>query len=214
MATEQLTPPVPGALEVVKSAPLVSMRELPDGGLAFPIRAPKRKRRDIWAVPALMFALGVACVVAAYLLRLNNPGLPPGYVWRAPVMLTVVGFLNIAFGPTLFLILLTQGPPRDVELEARRGTLKADRSVAGDRVVSTYGADEIMWLFVEGSVLFATTGKGDQQLLAFGDGKLNRAIMTLLGDRLWRGEEWVLAEAPGRTLCMPEKHATIGAGDE
>lgn len=193
---------VAAASEVLASAQGITLRETSDGAVAINIEAPKR--RNIWALPVLMFALGVASLAVGYLLH-TYTRTPGGYVARTPVMLMMLGALNVALGPLVLLVIAVQGPPRDVALEARSGTLRADRSVAGDRVVSTYSAAEVECLFVEGGVLFATTGKGDQQLLSFGDQKVNVSLATLLASRLWHPDNPVGEDVPAlqRWVVMP-----------
>jgi hypothetical protein len=193
-------------LETVASAPSVSMRELPDGGLAFNVQPPPR--RKMWAVPVLCMVFGAACVAGGYLMHRYNPGLRDLYTWP-PRKLIVLGSVAAGMGPVMLLIFAVQGPPKNVELEAHPGRLKADRSIAGDRVVSNYSADEVKYLFVEQSTLVATTRMGDQQLMAFGDRRVNGAIATLLASRLWGPDNLLAGNDPllGRWVVMPEPRA-------
>src|SRR5688500_11636111 len=179
------------------------MRELPDGGIAFDVTAPKR--RNVWGVPVLCLVLGVVAVVGGYLMHVYNPGLPPGYRWRWPVVLMALGALNVALAPLILVVLVVQGPPSNVALEARPGRLKADRSIAGDRVVSDYGAAEVQYLFVERGMLFITTRRDDTPLVAFGDRHVNLAIATLLAARLWHPDDPVGGNLPEleRWVVMP-----------
>ena len=195
-------PPVDAAMSVVKSAERVSVTELPDGGITFNVEP---GRRDVWKVPVLCLVIGVIGLAAGYLLQDRNPGLPQGFTWRGSGKLMILGALNVALAPMVLLILLMQGPPKKVTLEARPGSLRADRYIAGDHVVSNYSADEVEYLFAEDTTLFATTRKGDQQLIASGDRDVNRAVATLLASRLWQGQETARGDAKGlgRWVILP-----------
>ena len=189
-----VSPAVTAAAETVKAAPSVSTRDLPDGGIAFDVAPPKR--RNVWRFPVLCLVLGAVAVVGGYLMHVYNPGLPPGYRWRWPVVLIGIGALNVALAPLVLVVLVVQGPPRNVALEARPGRLKADRSIAGDRVVSEYGAGEVEYLFVEGGMLYVNTRKGDTPLIQFGERPVNLAIATLLASRLWQPDDPVGGNIP------------------
>lgn len=182
------------ATRLLASAERVSMKELPDGALAIEAEPGPR---SIWKIPLVVMVFGALGVAGGYLLQTHNPGLPEGYVWRGGWKLMGLGGLLVGTGPVFLLIFIMQGPPRKVSLEARPGGLRADRSIAGDRVVSNYGAPDVFSLFVDGGLLFAATRKGEQQLIAFGDREVNVAIATLLALRLWQGEELVSGPAPG-----------------
>ena len=199
VTSEQQHPAVAAALDVVRSAPSLSMRELPDGGLALEVEAPKR--RNVWLGPAAGFVAGVVVLLVGNWLRQQDAG---PYVSRGPIMLMVMGALCMVFGPMGLLIMLMQGPPRNVSLEARPGLLKADRSVAGDRVVSSFAAADVDCLFIDGA-LFASTRKGEQQLISFGSREVHLAIATLLASRLWHPAEVVGASVPklNRWVVMP-----------
>jgi hypothetical protein len=188
VATETQHPSVEAAMDVIKSAPSVTVRDLPDGGIGIDADPPPRK--NPWVAPAAGCVIGLVMLVVGNWLRVSNAGLPQGYAWGSgPVKLMVLGALGVVFGPMALLIQLMQGPPRKVLLEVRPGTLKADRSVGGDRVVSTYGAGEVQYLFVEGRMLYAINRIGNQVLIPFGDGDVNQAIATILASRLWHPAE-------------------------
>jgi hypothetical protein len=127
-------------------------------------------------------------VAGGYLLHVYNPGLPEGYSWSKWPLLVALGALNLALGPLIWVVVAMQGPPRTAVLEVRPGTLKADRSIAGDRVVSTYSGEEVQHLFVDHDTLVATTRKGEQLLVAFAGKELAAALGTLIASRLWHPE--------------------------
>ena len=188
------SPAVAAATDTVKSAPSVTVRELSGGGIAFDVVAPKG--RNVWGVPVLCMGLGIVALVGGYLMHVYNPGLPPGYRWRWPGVLMGLGALNVALAPLILVVLVVQGPPSNVALEASAGRLKADRTIAGDRVVSDYGADEVEYLFVEGGMLYVSTRKGDTPLVQFGERPVNLSIATLLASRLWDPDDPVGGNIP------------------
>jgi hypothetical protein len=187
-------------MAVLKSAERVSVKELPDGGIVVEVEPGPR---NIWKVPLLCIVLGAIGIVAGYLLHIYNPGLPEGYEWRGAWRIMGMGALVLAAGPVSLLILVMQGPPKKATLEATPGHLRAERSIAGDRVVSSYGVSEVQCLFVDDAALFATTRKGDQHLLGFGKREVKAAIATLLASRLWHGEELECGAAPMRWVILP-----------
>lgn len=209
MTTDHRTPDGVPALELLKSADSVSVRELPGGGVAVVVDA--AKHRNVWALPLACFAIGVASFVGGYALHVYG-GPPGGYVRKTPVMLMVLGALNVVLGPMILAILAMQGPPRNILLEAAAGRLKADRSIAGDHVVSNYGAEEVQCLFVDGGALYATTRKGEQPLVAFGRQDLNEAIATVLAAELWKPSEPVAAFVQDieRWVIMPSSRVDAG----
>ena len=195
------------ALELLRSAPTVSMRELPGDGIAVDVQPPAR--RNIWGLPVACFVGGIVCIAVGLYMYRDNPGLPQGYQWNAPALLLVMGFLNVALGPLILATLAVQGPPKPVAIEALPGRLKADRYLAGDHVVSSYGADDVQFLSVEEtieSMLGATTRMGGQQLIAFGGREVNCAIALVLATRLWRGRNLLAGtdRVLGQWLVMPE----------
>jgi hypothetical protein len=185
--------PADQAMRMVASAERVSMNELPGGGIAFEVEPGPR---DVWKVPLALTIGGAIGIAAGYMLHAQNPGLPEGYAWRAGWKMMGIGALLLGMGPLFLLILVMQGPPRKATVEARPGALRADRSIAGDRVVSSYNGAEILRLFVDESALFATTRKGDQPLISFGNREVRQAIATVLASRLWDGEEIVAGPVP------------------
>ena len=202
MTTEQRPPAVAAALDLLNAAESVSVREFAGGGVAVVVDA--AKHRSVWALPLACFAVGITGFVGGYLLHLY--GGPPGaHVRKVPVMLMVLGALNAVLAPAILAILAMQGKPRDILLEAAAGRLKADRSIAGNHVVSNFGADEVKYLVVDGGVLGATTRMGEQPLVGFGRQDLNEAIATVLAAELWRGDEAVGAhiQSIDRWVIMP-----------
>ena len=167
--------PVDAAMEVVRSAERVSVEELPDGGIAFEVEPGPH---DVWKVPLACIVVGAIGIAAGYMLHSHHPGLPQGSTWRGAWKLMGIGALLVGMGPVFLLILVMQGPPRKAAVEARPGSLRADRSIGGDRVVSAIR-------------------KGDQQVIPFGDREVNVAIATLLASRLWQGDEIASGPAPG-----------------
>ena len=189
--TQQLS--AEAAMDVVKAAPSVTVRDLPDDGVGIDVEPP---RRNIWAGFASGCVLGVVLLVVGNMMRSNNVGAPPGSTSSGPVKLMLLGALGMVFGPMALAIQLMQGPPRKVLLEVRPGSVKADRSIGGDHVVSNWGAAEVQCLFVEGGALYATTRKGDQQVMTFGGDPLNQAIATVLASRLWQPAELEVGVVP------------------
>src|SRR5688572_23111490 len=178
--------PVDAAMDVVRSAERVSVKELPDGGIAFEVEPGPH---NVWKVPLACIVVGAIAIAAGYLLHVYGPGLPEAYIWRGAWKLMGTGALVLAMGPVFLLISVMQGPPRKATVEASPGILKADRSLAGDRVVSNYAAAEVERFLVDDAGLFAATPKGEQCLIGFGNREVKTAIATLLASRLWHGEE-------------------------
>jgi hypothetical protein len=140
-----------------------------------------------------------------YLLRNPKPG------WQTlsvtPMKMILIGCLNLALSPLLALIHFINGPPRNVELEASSMMLKADRSIAGDRVISDYDIEEVLCLFNENNVLCIETRKGNSQLIAFGRQQINEAIAFLIAQHFWYPLEITVAKVSSgigrRTVFMP-----------
>jgi hypothetical protein len=182
------------ALDFVKSTPGVTMSEGPDDHVVFVI-APSG-RRIAWQLPVACFGLGVAALVGYHFLTTYNPGLPEGYVWSGAPLLMILGLLNVVLAPVALVVQVVHGPPRAVTLDVSPGALKAERSIAGDRVVSHYAASEIEYLFVEHNALYADTRKGQQGLVSFGEREVNVALGVLLASRLWY---------PDGAVCFDDK---------
>jgi len=98
------------------------------------------------------------------------------------------GFL-LGIAMLLILVRKLNGPPVDAVIEASPGILKADRTVAGDRMRSTYSPQEVHFLFVDASHLFINARKGELSLIPFGQRRVNQAIAVLLAHLLWNGQE-------------------------
>ena len=212
MATQTPHVSADAAMDVVKAAPSVNVRELPDDGIGIDVEPPPRT--NVWVAPAAGCALGVVLLVAGNWLRVSNAGVPQGYTWGSgPVKLMVLGALGVVFGPMALAIQLMQGPPRKVLLEVRPGSLKADRSIGGDHVVSNWGAAEVQCLFVEERALYAINRIGNQVLIPFGDGGVNQAIATVLASRLWQPAEAEAGYVPRlkRWVILPRQSDTSGA---
>ena len=195
------------ALELLNSTPSVTMRELPGDGIAFDVQPPPR--RNMWAVPLACFVGGIVCVALGFYMFRDNRGLPQGYQWNASPLLLILGFVNVALGPLILVIVALQGPPKPVSVEAMPGRIRADRYIAGDHVVSGYGADDVRFLSVEEAMetmLGATTRMGGQQLIAFGKRDVNCAVALVLASRLWRGRELLAGtdKVLGQWVVMPE----------
>jgi len=201
-AAPDAPPSIDAAKAVLASAERVSVKELPDGGIAIQVEPGPR---NIWKVPLLCTVLGAIGIVAGYLLHVYSPGLPEGYEWQGAWRIMGMGALVLAMGPVALLIMVMQGPPKKATLEAAPGRIRAERSIAGDRVVSSYGAGELQCLFIDDAALFATTRKGDQHLLGFGKRDVRIAIATLLASRLWHGAELESGPAPAlsRWVILP-----------
>ena len=199
-AAPDAPPSIDAAKAVLASAERVSVKELPDGGVAIEVEPGPR---NVWKAPLACTVFGAIAIAAGYLLHVYNPGLPEGYHWRGAWKVMGMGALVLAMGPVSLLILVMQGPPKKAILEATPGRIRAERSIAGDRVVSTYGGGEVQCLFVDDVALFATTRKGDQHLLGFGKRDVKVAVATLLASRLWHGEEMECGAAPGRWVILP-----------
>ncbi|MDB5319681.1 MAG: hypothetical protein JWN40_1312 [Phycisphaerales bacterium] len=107
------------------------------------------------------------------------------------MILGLVGCANVGMGLLVVLVRLMTGPGRNVVLHARSGRLTADRSIAGDRVVSQYGRGEVRALFVDDNQLWVSAAKGEMPLIAFGQRDVNRAIAGLIGALLWEPAELV-----------------------
>lgn len=184
-ATDDARSPVDAAMGVVASAERVTISELRDGGIGFDVEPDPK---TAWKPAIVCILVGVFAIPAGYLLHVHNSGLPDGYRWPGTSMIMALGAISVALGLLLLLIFVMNGPPKKASIEARPGSLRADRFIGGDHVVSNYTAAEVQCLFVEASQLFATIRKGDQQLIAFGDRDVNIAIATLLASRLWHPE--------------------------
>lgn len=135
-----------------------------------------------------------------------------GPMSEMPVKLLIGGAICTALGPLLVLMRLVSGPPRTVELEARPGELKADRSIAGDRVRSTYGLNEVLCLFLEDNVLCVETRKGHSQLVAFGTARVNEAIGLLLSLKFWAATGVEVRRVPKRPLGHAPGRVVFQAG--
>jgi hypothetical protein len=200
-------------MDLIRSAPSVTVRELPDDGVGMDVDPPPRK--NLWAGPAAGCVLGVVLLGVGNVMRTNNVGAPPGYTSSGPVKLMVLGAMCAVFSPMALLIQVMQGPPRKVLLEVRPGSMKADRSIGGDHVRSNWTAVEVQCLFVEGGGLFATTRKGDQQVMIFGGAPLNQAIATVVASRLWQPAELEAGEIPvarmKRWVILPRPSGAGGA---
>ncbi|MGA2497114.1 MAG: hypothetical protein ABSH20_05205 [Tepidisphaeraceae bacterium] len=116
------------------------------------------------------------------------------------VMLPRMGILCAALGLLLILVRLTKGPGRDIILEARRGSLHADRSIAGDRVAGTYSADEVQRIPAEGGQLCLHTKMGPTQSASLGPGKAMPALAMLLASRLWYPKKTVVRQGKVRDM--------------
>jgi hypothetical protein len=194
------------AMDVVKAAPSVTTRDLPDGWIGIDVEPPPQ--RPGWVAPAAGCVIGVVMLVVGNWLRVSNAG------GSGAIKLMVLGAISVVFGPAALLIQLTQGPPRKASLEVRPGTLKADRTVAGDRAVSTYGAGEVECFFVEGRMVYAINRIGNQILIPFGDEDVNRAVATVLASRLWHPAEVEGGAVPTlkRWVIMPRPSSASRPG--
>jgi hypothetical protein len=192
---------VRGDRDIVEAAEHVSLRDLPDGGIEIVVDA---SRERFWAMPVVVIAVGVASIIAGAMLGGTSRkfGLA-----GAPLKLGLLGWMNVGIGLMLVLIRLATGPARNVVLQARPGRISADRSIAGDRVVSNYSRDEVRCLFVDANQLWVATSKGEMPLIPFGQRDVNRAIAGLLGSLLWKPAELVEGSVPtgggARWVVMP-----------
>jgi hypothetical protein len=182
-----------------------TVRDLPGGGVAVSVVAQKG---DIWGLAILMLVIGPLAFFGGLALMIHKPTPQwmSGPMSDAPVKLLVPGAIVTALGPLLILIRLMSGPPRNVELEARAGELKADRSIAGDRVRSTYTPGDVHCLFTESAALFVETRKGHSPLIGFGTASVNQAVAYLLASHFWGAGGVVVTRIPKRLMShMPEK---------
>jgi hypothetical protein len=171
-----------GDRNIVEAADYVSLRDLDEGGIEIVVDA---SRERFWAMPVMVIIAGVVLIIAG---RQFGGARGPGLA-TAPFKLGMLGWMNVGIGLLLALIRLQTGPARNVVLQARPGRLTADRSIAGDRVVSNYGRDEVRALFVDANQLWVSAAKGEMPLIAFGERDVNRAIAGLLGALLWEPAE-------------------------
>lgn len=189
-----------------------SVRDLSPDTVALTVIAQKT---NLWPLTIITSIVGLVSIAAGLLLlRKPSPDWLAGPMSDAPVKLLIPGFLCTVFAPMILLIRLVTGPPRNVELEASPGQIKADRSIAGDRVCSTYSRNDVLCLFIESEVLFIETRMGQSQLIAFGNASVNQAIGFLLAHHFWFPEEIsaqrirrpFMSRLPERVVFIPRPH--------
>jgi hypothetical protein len=197
-----------GDRDIVEAAEYVSLRDLPEGGIEIVVDA---SRERYWAMPVVLMIADVASIIAGVTLR--GTGREFGMA-NAPLRLGLFGGGSVGIGLLLVLIRLQTGPSRNIVLAARPGRITADRSIAGDRVVSNYGREEVRYLFCDDNQLWVATSKGEMPLIAFGQRKVNRAIAGLIGTLLWGPAELVegtVAIGAGtRWVVVPNPNASGG----
>ena len=174
-----MTRPVPAANQDKRTSH-ISVFILPDEGIRFVIDVRKDKN---W----LMFVVGPILGVVAIPWGISL--LRSGASEQGGAMLLICGCLTFFMGLLMAVVHITGGPPRNIVLEAWPGKFKADRSIAGDHVVRTYNAEEILYFYVEMGILHLATRIGDAPLVGFGGEEVNTAIGTQLAVKLWQGEE-------------------------
>lgn len=184
-------------------ASYASMRAIEPDGIAIAVTAQKTN-----FVPLIIMISGIGLLgVAAGLWLLVRPPafFAAGTMPDAAVKLLIPSCLITVMGPMLLIARLVNGPERNAEFQAAPGQLTADRYIAGDHVRSTYAADEVRCLFLEGNILSIETRKGNSQLITYGTAQVNQAIAYLLARHLWPQDQIVKRSAKSKLSHVPER---------
>lgn len=190
--------PLIAARQRVECDPHTRVRDLPGDGIEIVLsgarsHAQRRQFGIFMACAGLVFS-----VVCGAVWRwgpdshMTFSGLPASQV------LLLISLADFGLGLMLLLIFAMQGPPRDIVLQAFDGRLHADRTLAGDRVVSEYAPLDAAWLAIEGGTLSVLTKKGPMQLVPFGEQTVNESVAILLASKLWSAYGTSIVGEPGR----------------
>ena len=196
---------------ITSRASYASMRAIEPDGIAVAVIAQKTNLVPLIATISVIGLLGMA--TGLWLMVKPPAFFAAGTLSDAAVKLLIPSCLIIVLGPMLLIARLVNGPARNAEFQAAPGQLTADRYIAGDHVRSTYTADEVRCLFLEGKILSIETRKGNSQFITYGTAQVNQAIAYLLARHLWprdqvrvkRSAKSMLSHVPERTFVYRDQ---------